>query len=71
MKDALQEYISSSRKARASTADVLGADFGVSRMTILWALVRLNYHRVEPTFKPCLTDRMRAAWLAFALEHRN
>jgi hypothetical protein len=70
-KDALQEYISSSRKARASTAKVLGADFGVSRMTILRALLRLNYHRVKPTFKPGLTDRMRAARLAFALEHRD
>ncbi len=40
-------------------------------MTILRALLRLNYYRVKPTFKPGLTDRMRAARLAFALEHQN
>jgi hypothetical protein len=63
----LKEYITYSRKAGASTKKALGADFGVSQMTALRAPLMPNYYRINPTYKPGLRNRIRAAQLAFAL----
>ncbi len=71
MLGALQSFVSHDKEARETTAEALGDNFGVSKMTTLRALKKLSYHSVKPTFKPGLTQAMRDARLAFAIAHKD
>jgi hypothetical protein len=66
---ALEVFIKDSARSRQSTAVELGDIFGLSRMTMLRALHRLDYRNVKLTFKPGLTTPMRFKRLVFAIQH--
>ena len=59
------------RKGREKTSQELGWQFDLSDRSIVHTLHKHNIHSCKPSYKPGLTENMKAASLKFALEHQH
>lgn len=66
---AMLGYVETDRAGREINTYALGNAFGVSKDTAWRTLRRYDYRKRKPTWKPGLTEEMRAARLQFALDH--
>jgi hypothetical protein len=57
--------VTAHKGAREATAAELDQHLGGSKTTTLEAMSKLHFSSVQPTFKPGLTEFMRAAHLKF------
>ncbi|EEA24633.1 conserved hypothetical protein [Talaromyces marneffei ATCC 18224] len=63
--------ITKDRAGREKSAEYLAYEAGISESSVLRLLKLNSFNKCKPTVKPGLTDKMKQARLAFALEHQH
>jgi transposase len=70
MEQEIIQEIRKSRNGREKSAVELGWQFDISDASAIRTLHKHNLRKYKPSYKPGLTEEMRAARLKFAREHR-